>query len=63
MGRFTGTKFWLLGAAYWFVVAALVAVVMQIWPHLQDSLPYMAAIVLGALVGGFAIVYLFQPKS
>jgi hypothetical protein len=58
-----GSKFWLLGAAYWIVVAALLAGVAQIWPHLLDSQPFFYAAILGAVVGGFAIVYLFQSKS
>jgi len=62
-GWLTGSKFWLLGAAYWIVVAALVGAVLQMWPHLAASQPFFYAAILGAVVGGFAIVYLFQSKS
>ena len=62
--RFAGSKFWLLGAAYWILVAALLWVVVQVWPHFQESQPFLTAAVLGAVVvGGFAVVYLFQSKS
>jgi hypothetical protein len=52
-----------LGAAYWIVIAALLWIVVQVWPHLQESQPFFYATVLGAVVGGFAVVYLFQSKS
>jgi uncharacterized membrane-anchored protein YitT (DUF2179 family) len=61
--KLTGSKFWLLGAAYWIVIAALLWIVVQVWPHLQESQPFFYATVLGAVVGGFAVVYLFQSKS
>jgi hypothetical protein len=61
--RLAGSKFWLLGAAYWIVVAALLWAAVQVWPLLQDSQPFFYAVVLGAVVGGFAVVYLFQSKS
>jgi hypothetical protein len=61
--RLAGSKFWLLGAAYWIAVAALLWTVVQVWPHLQDSQPFFYAVILGAVVGGFAVVYLFQSKS
>jgi hypothetical protein len=56
------SKFWLLGAAYWIVVAALFGGALQIWPHLHESQPFFYAAILGAVAGGFAVVYLFKPK-
>jgi hypothetical protein len=61
--RLTNSKFLLLGAAYWIAVATLVGAVLQIWPHLQDSQPFFYAAVLGAVAGGFAVVFLFKFKS
>ena len=61
--RLAGSKFWILGAAYWLVVAALIAVAGYLWPHASKTAPFVVAAVLGAFVGGFAIVYLFRPKS
>ena len=61
--KLTNSRFWLLGAAYWIAVAALLAGVMRFWPQLQESEPFFYAAVLGALAGGFAIVYLFKSKS
>ncbi|HUO98467.1 MAG TPA: hypothetical protein VMU01_07350 [Rhizomicrobium sp.] len=59
----SGSKFWLLGAAYWIVLAALFAGALRFWPGLAGSQSFFAAAVIGALVGGVVIVYLFQPKS
>lgn len=61
--RLAGSKFWVLGAVYWIVIAALIAVAHFFWPHVSETVPFVAAAVLGAFIGGFAIVYLFRPKS
>jgi hypothetical protein len=61
--RFAGSKFWVLGAVYWILTAALVTLAHYLWPHVADTAPFFFAAVLGAVIGGFAIVYLFRPKS
>jgi hypothetical protein len=62
MARLQGSRFWVLGSIYWMVVAALVGAAHYFWPHVADSAPFFFAAVLGAIIGGFAIVYLFRPK-
>jgi hypothetical protein len=61
--RLAGSKFWLLGAAWWIVFAVVVAALLRFWPHLMNSQPFFIAVILGAVVGGFAIVYLFQSRG
>lgn len=62
MARLQGSRFWVLGAIYWMAVAALVGAAHYFWPHAADSAPFFFAAVLGAVIAGFAIVYLFRPK-
>ncbi len=62
MAKAAGSKFWILGAAYWIAIAAALGIAHYFWPHLSEKVPFVLAVVLGAMVGGFAIVYLFRPK-
>jgi small-conductance mechanosensitive channel len=62
MARLQGLRFWVLGSIYWMVVAVLVGTAHYFWPHIADTAPFFFAAVLGAVIAGFAIVYLFRPK-
>jgi len=55
--------FWLLDAAYWIAVMAALWTAVAVWLHLADSQPFFYAAVLSVVAGGFAVVYLFIPKS
>jgi len=61
--KFGGSRFWLLGALYWIAVMALVGGAYRLWPHLAASQTFFYAAVLGALIGGIALVMLFKPKQ
>ena len=61
--RLSGTKFWLLGAAYWIVVAALLGLVARVWPQLAGSDVFFYGAIAAAGAGALTIVYLFQSKS
>lgn len=60
--KFGGSKFLIMGAAYWIVVAALIGLAHKLWPGLAESVPVVIAAVLGVVIVGFVIVYIFRPK-
>ncbi|MDE2183937.1 MAG: hypothetical protein KGJ78_13035 [Alphaproteobacteria bacterium] len=62
MAKTDYSRFWVAGVIYWVVVIAALYLAVQIWPHLERSAPFFYAAVLGAVVGGFAIVYLMRSK-
>lgn len=60
--KFGGSRFLMLGAAYWLVVAAIVGIAHHFWPDLADSGRFVIAMVFGVVIAGFIVVYLFRPK-
>ncbi len=60
--KFGGSRFLVLGAVYWLVVAGLFGIAHRFWPELTDSQPFAVAVVFGVVIAGFVLVYLFQRK-
>ena len=55
--EFGGSKFFALGAIWWFVIGGAMGVLHLIFPGLVET-PFVVVIaVLAALLGTFAIVY------
>jgi len=50
-------KFFLLGAVYWIIVAAILASVIQFWPDLARSQEFFYVAVLTALLGAFVVPF------
>ena len=50
-------KFFLLGAVYWIIVAAVLASVVQFWPDLARSQTFFYMAIAGALLGVFAVMF------
>jgi hypothetical protein len=60
--QFGGSRFWALGAVYWFVIATLLGLVHFVFPDLVEGPLFVIVAVLLAVVGTFAIVYFARPK-
>jgi hypothetical protein len=60
--KFGGSGFLLLGAAYWLVMAALLAAAHYFWPDLTFSQPFIVGTIFAAVIAGFLIVYFFRPR-
>ena len=60
--QFGGSRFWVLGAVWWFVIAALLGFVHFIFPGLVEGPLFVIVAVLLAVIGTFAIVYFARPK-
>jgi len=50
-------KFFLLGAVYWIIVAAVLASVIQFWPDLARSQSFFYAAIAVALLGSFVVTF------
>jgi len=50
-------RFFLLGAVYWIIVAAILAAVIQHWPDLARSQEFFYIAVLVALLGAFVVPF------
>ena len=60
--QFGGSRFWVLGAVWWFVIAALLGLVHLVFRDLVEGPLFVVVAVLLAVVGTFAIVYFARPK-
>ena len=60
--QFGGSRFWALGAVWWFAIAALLGLVHFVFPDLVEGPMFVIVAVLLAVVGTFAIVYFARPK-
>ena len=60
--QFGGSRFWALGAVWWFVIAALLGLVHLVFRDLVEGPLFVVIAVLLAVVGTFAIVYFARPK-
>lgn len=60
--KFGGSRYLMMGAAYWIAVAAFIGIAHRLWPGLAESAPFIVSVVLGVSIAGFVIVYIFRPK-
>jgi hypothetical protein len=60
--KFGGSRYWLMGAVWWFVLGGLLGLVHLIAPDFYDSPRFIVFAVLAAILGPALIVFLFRPK-
>ena len=60
--EFGGSKYFAMGAVWWFVIAGVLAVVRLVFPEWADGLRFVVVAVLAALIGPALIVFLFRPR-
>lgn len=61
--KFGGSRFWLMGAVWWFVLGGLLGLVRLLWPEFADGPRFVLFAVLAAILGPALIVYLFRPRG
>lgn len=61
--KFGGSRYFALGAVWWFVIAGVLGVLHLIFPDLVETPTFVVVAVLIAVVGTFAIVYFARPRS
>ncbi len=60
--QFGGSKYFTLGALWWFVIAGVMGILHLIIPGLVETPLVVVVAVLVAIVGSFAIVYFARTK-
>jgi hypothetical protein len=60
--EFGGSKYFTLGALWWFVIAGVMGVLHLIFPGLVETPLVVILAVVVALAGSFAIVYFARTK-
>lgn len=60
--EFGGSKYFTLGALWWFVIGGVMGILHLIFPGLVETPLVVVLAVLVALAGSFAIVYFARTK-
>jgi hypothetical protein len=60
--KFGGSKYFTLGALWWFVIGGVMGILHLIFPSLVETPLVVILAVLVALAGSFAIVYFARTK-
>jgi len=59
---FGGSRYWVWGAVWWFVVGGALGLVHRVFPGLEVTPKFIFLAVVAAVVGGFIIVWLIRPR-
>ena len=60
--KFGGTRYWVMGILWWLVIAGVLGVLHHVAPGWLDAPEVVASVVIGVVVAGFVLVYVFRPK-
>lgn len=58
-----GANFWMLGAGFWLVIAALLGIAHFFWPIISETVPFVLGLVFFGVIGGFVLAYFKRPRG